>query len=83
VKHSGISFNALMGLYLAAVLLPWGLSLIEALEVRGWYEETVVLLSIVTFSMMLLQFALSPRVTPIPGCSFICTGRRLGFVYPA
>ncbi|MDH4002488.1 MAG: ferredoxin reductase family protein [Xanthomonadales bacterium] len=77
VKYSGISFNALMGLYLAAVLLPWGLSLIEGLEVRGWYEETVVFLSIITFSMMLLQFALTPRVDVVANLSGVDNTMRV------
>lgn len=77
VKRSPMSFNALMMLYLAVVLLPWGLSLIEALEVRGWYQEAVVLLSIATFSMMLLQFALTPRVDGISNLSGVDNTMRV------
>lgn len=67
VKRSPMSFTTLMGLYLAVVLLPWGLSFIEGLAVRGWYAELVVLLSIVGFSMMLFQFALTARVDALAG----------------
>jgi predicted ferric reductase len=66
-KASPMSFNALMVLYLAVVLLPWGLSYIEGLAIRGWYEELVTLLSIVGLSMMLFQFALTARVDAVAG----------------
>lgn len=67
VKRSPMSFTTLMVLYFAFVLLPWGLSFIEGLAVRGWYQELVGLLSIVGLSMMLLQFALNARVDAVAG----------------
>ena len=66
-KSSPMSFNTLMTLYFAVVLLPWGLSYIEGLAIRGWYEELVTLLSIVGLSMMLFQFALTARVDAVAG----------------
>ncbi len=65
VKRSPMSFNTLMVLYLCVVLLPWGLSYIAGLEVRGWYQELVGLFSIIGLSMMLLQFLLTSRVDAV------------------
>ena len=77
VKYSGMSLTALMTVYFAVVLLPWGMSYIEGLEVRGWYEETVGLLSIITLSMMLLQFALTARVDAVAGRAGVDNTMRL------
>ena len=77
VKRSPMDFNSLLVLYFAAVLIPWALSFIEGLEVRGWYEETVVLLSIAGFSMMLLQFALTSRVDAVAGRAGVDNTMRL------
>ena len=60
-----MSYETLVGLYLALILLPWVLSYVEGLAVRGWYEEFVGLLSIIGLSMLLAQFALTSRVDAI------------------
>ncbi|MDO8863943.1 ferredoxin reductase family protein [Haliea sp. E1-2-M8] len=65
VKRSPMSFGMLSCLYFAAVLLPWALSYVEGLAVRGVYEELVQLLSIVGLSMMLFQFFLTARVDAV------------------
>jgi predicted ferric reductase len=58
IKHSPMSFKSLMIIYAIVVLTPWALSFIEGLEVRGWYEELVTLLSIAGMSVMFCQFIL-------------------------
>ena len=58
IKRSPMGFNSLLILYLILILIPWALAFIEGLEVRGWYEEFVTLLSIAGMSMMLCQFIL-------------------------
>jgi predicted ferric reductase len=77
IRRSPMSFNTLMTLYLAVVLLPWGLSYIEGLAVRGWYAELVGLLSIVGLSMMLFQFALTARVDAVAGRSGVDNTMRV------
>jgi predicted ferric reductase len=72
-----MSFNALMALYFSVVLLPWGLSFIEGLAIRGWYQEFVVLLSIVGLSMMMFQFALTARVDAVAGRSGVDNTMRV------
>jgi predicted ferric reductase len=58
IKHSPMSFYSLLTLYMILILVPWMLSYIEGLAVRGWYEELVTLMSIVGLAMMLCQFTL-------------------------
>ncbi|WOJ97724.1 ferric reductase-like transmembrane domain-containing protein [Congregibacter brevis] len=65
VMRSPLSYGALTGIYVVAILVPWALSYIEGLAVRGWYEELVQLLSIIGLSMMLLQFFLTARVDAV------------------
>jgi predicted ferric reductase len=66
-KRTAISFYSLMTIYFILVLAPWAASYIEGLEIRSWYQELVGLLSIVTLSMMLIQFVLTARVDLVSG----------------
>jgi predicted ferric reductase len=58
IKRSPMSFYSLVGIYFILILIPWALSYIEGLAIRGWYEELVTLLSISGMAMMLCQFTL-------------------------
>jgi predicted ferric reductase len=77
VKRSSLSFRTLGWIYFAVVLLPWGLSYIEGLEVRGWYEELVTLLSILGLSMMIFQFFLTARVDAVASQAGVDNTMRL------
>ena len=58
IKRSPMSFYSLVTIYIMLILAPWALSYIEGLQIRGWYEELVTLLSISGMAMMLCQFTL-------------------------
>jgi len=77
VKKSSVSFAMLGWLYFALVLIPWVLSRVEGLAVRGWYEELVSLLSIVGLSMMIFQFFLTSRVDRVANISGVDNTMRL------
>ena len=77
VKTSPMSFSTLGWLYTVFVMLPWAMSYVEGLEVRGWYEEFVQLLSIIGLSMMLLQFFLTSRVDKVASQAGVDNTMRL------
>lgn len=58
VKPSAMSFYSLVILYFVLILIPFTFSYVEGLEIRGWYEEFVSLLSISGMAAMLCQFTL-------------------------
>lgn len=77
VMRSPMSYTMLVTFYFVVILLPWALSYVEGLAVRGWYEELVQLLSIVGLSMMLLQFFLTARVDAVASQAGVDNTMRL------
>ncbi len=77
VKRSPMTFSMLGWLYGLVVLVPWAISYIEGLAVRGWYEELVTLLSILGLSMMIFQFFLTARVDTVASVAGVDNTMRL------
>lgn len=65
IKRPPVAFRSLIIVYLLIALVPYGLSLTQGLELRGWYQVLVTLLSIAGLMAIMLQFALSGRFAPI------------------
>jgi predicted ferric reductase len=58
VKKSPMSFSSLVLIYILLILIPFAASYVEGLEIRGWYEEIISLLSISGMAALVYQFTL-------------------------